>query len=36
MAYEGLTAEEYRDWLEQRGASEEDIQAAVNELESRR
>lgn len=34
--YDSMSAEEYRAQLEQMGASEEDIRAAVSELESRR
>ena len=34
--YDGFSAEEYREWLELYGASEEDIQAALDDLEGRR
>lgn len=36
MSYDSMTAEEYEAQLEQMGASEEDIRAAVADLESRR
>lgn len=35
-SYDSMTADEYRAQLEQMGASEEDIRAAVDDLESRR
>jgi len=34
--YDSFSAEEYRDWMELHGASEEDIQAALDDLEGRR
>jgi hypothetical protein len=34
--YDSMSAEEYRAQLEQMGANEEDVRAAVEELEGRR
>jgi hypothetical protein len=34
--YDTLSADEYRAWLEQQGADEADIRAAVEDLGSRR